>query len=124
MTQTKTEQQISSSSLKKTQDPERQENINCSSSNLNQHITMIYMTEDQNDELVHQYIDQNVKQKCKNAKPPWKQWKWKWKWTQNNHEMNANLSQERSMKSDNHQLRECSKARAKCEQWKSPMKSQ
>jgi len=50
--------------------PQIQENINHSSSNLNQHITMIYMTEDQNDELVHQFTDQNEKQKCKNAKQP------------------------------------------------------
>ena len=55
--------------------PKIQENINRSSSNLNQHITTIYMTEDQNDELVHQYTDQNEKQKCENAKQPQKQCK-------------------------------------------------
>ena len=48
--------------------PKIQENINRSSSNLNQHITMIYMNEEQNDELVHQNRDQNKKQKCENPK--------------------------------------------------------
>ena len=73
--------------------PKIQENINRSSSNLNQHITTIYMNEEQNDELVHQNRDQNEKQKCENAKQPWNKtlraigrWtlkqKWQRKWLQ------------------------------------------
>ena len=73
--------------------PKIQENINHSSSNLNQHITTIYMNEKQNDELVHQNRDQNEKQKCKNAKQPrnktlratgrWtRKQKWQCKWLQ------------------------------------------
>ena len=47
--------------------PKIQDNINRSSSNLNQHITMIYMNEKQNRD---QNEKQNEKQKCENAKQP------------------------------------------------------
>jgi len=41
--------------------PKIQDNINRSSSNLNQHITMIYMNDERNDKLVHQNRDENKK---------------------------------------------------------------
>ena len=69
-----------------------QENINRSSSNLNQHITTIYMNEEQNDELVHQNRDQNEKQKCE---------------TQNNHKTKPFAQQGDQHENKNDNVNDC-----------------